>query len=388
MRLLLLAAVATPLIAVFATQDPAATDWNADVERACTASRLGLRIAAAKKVAAAGGAAVPALRAFAQKQGRNTIPGSLVDAIADANTNDDAIVGLLREWAGDLDFYYRASALRGLALRAPNLPAQRGALLPLFQEHHADPAWLMRTFARFGSLRLGDDHGVSLPEDDPRARVRLAALRMVHGLTPDVQPLLDALADERQFLGDPWGNRLGDEANKALKTWLGDAHPLAKGGSFEGDRERAITALHAACTAKLGKPLTLPKRVPALDLAVAGGFELLSCKHGDQFVQWTEDGGLRFGIDAAIAVQVPAAKWDALWQGRTPLQLDKDAGVVVCDSLRVRWLQPDRHVKVAPASLPIAAADWLKQLAAVIEEAGEPRLAARLRSGLDQFAAR
>ena len=62
--------------------------------------------------------------------------------------------------------------------------------------------------------------------------------------------------------------------------------------------------------------------------------------------------------------------------------------VVVCDSIRLRWDKPALHSKIAPASLPLPAANWLKQLAQAIEDAGAPRPAAALRAGLEQFAAR
>ena len=97
---------------------------------------------------------------------------------------------------------------------------------------------------------------------------------------------------------------------------------------------------------------------------------------------------MQAGIDAGREVTIPAAKWAPLWNDRTALQLRDSLGVVLCDNLRVCWLAPESNVKIAPLALPPAAVNWLKQLAAVIEEAGESRLAADLRSGLDQFAAR
>ena len=58
-------AVASPLLALLPLgQDPAA-DWPKEVERACTSPRYGLRLAAARKVAKGGGAAVPAIVAWA-----------------------------------------------------------------------------------------------------------------------------------------------------------------------------------------------------------------------------------------------------------------------------------------------------------------------------------
>lgn len=389
MHLLLLACVGAVSLAFWPkSQDPAAIDWTAAVDKACTASRYGLRLAAAKQVANGGGAAVPALRAFAQQKGQNQLPGSLVDAIADADGVDAALVELLREWAGNVDFYYRASALRGLALRAPKLPERREELGKLLTSFHEDPAWLMRTTARFGSALLGNEAAIALPESDPRARVRLGTLLLAHGRTPPLQTLVDALAEERSFLGNSWGKGCAEEAHIALKKWLGPAHPLANGGSFEGDVQKGIQALLGPCQQKSGQTLVMPTPVAARAVPIAGGIELLSCKHGDLHLQWTAEGLVQVGIDAAREVTIPAATWAGLWKDRTAVQLREGLGVVVCDSLRVCWLAPESNVKIAPLALPPAAVNWLKQLAAGIEEAGESRLAADLRSGLDQFAAR
>ena len=112
LRILLLVAIASPLLAFWSSQqDPG--DWAKDVERACTSPRYGLRRAAARKVAAAGAAAVPAIREFVQKKGRDAIPSVLVDMIADDPGLDALVIELLREWADDRDFYWRASAMRG-----------------------------------------------------------------------------------------------------------------------------------------------------------------------------------------------------------------------------------------------------------------------------------
>jgi hypothetical protein len=384
-KLLLCLALASPLLTLLPRgQDP---DWAKEVERACTSNRYGLRLAAARKVAAGGGASVPALRAFVQQRGFDQLPAAVVDAIADDPNLDPPVLALLREWADLPDFYWRASAMRGLALRTVHLPTEAKALREQFERHHADPAWLMRTHARFGSALQGDLAVLTQPEDDPRATARLAMLLLSHGKLPPLQPLLDALADERTFQGDPWGSRTAADAHKALKTWLGDAHPLAGGGAFPSV-EAGLVALRAACATKSGQELRLPTRRTDGDTKFAGGIELLSCKHGDLFVQWTAAGEIFASIDARPGRRLPASEWERLSKERTALPLTQNLGVVICDSMRVRWLDPELHIKIAPASLPAAATEWLKQLAAAIEDAGDPRLAASLRTGLEQFAAR
>lgn len=388
MHLLLLAAVASPLLALLSTgQDPASQDWTPDVEKACTSPRLGLRIAAARKVAKAGAAAVPAVRAFAAKNGLPKVPQTLVDAFADDAPADPTTLQLLVDWATDRDFYWRASALRGIALRTGPAGERRTELLALLRSFLDDPAWMMRTHARFGAVLAGDDSALRLPEEDPRARTRIVVLLLQQGKVPPLQPLLDALADERSFLDVPWGKKLGDEAHRALKNWLGDAHPLAAGGSFP-DVATGLQALREACARKSGQTLVVPTLRTDGTFVPAGWIELLSCKHGDQFVQWSADGEVRIGIDAGVGVRLAGPAWDALSKERTTLTLPESLGEVICDSIRMRWLEPQLHSRAAPASLPLPSANWLKRLAQAIEEAGEPGRAASLRAAIEQFATR
>jgi hypothetical protein len=208
-RILFWMALATPLLAFWPSQDEAASDWRKEVERACTSKRYGLRLAAARKVAEAGAAAVPAIREWADEHGRNELPAALVDAVAGQTHVEAEVVQLLTEWANDRDFYWRAQAMRGLALRAPRLRDAATDLRGQFERFRGDPAWLMRTHARFGLALLGGTAVWADAENDPRARVRLCALLLetppAGGTVPPLQPLFDALADERTFLGDPWG---------------------------------------------------------------------------------------------------------------------------------------------------------------------------------------
>ncbi|MBL8755723.1 MAG: hypothetical protein JNK15_20675 [Planctomycetes bacterium] len=389
MKILLLVALAAPLLALWPSfQDPAAKDWSKDVERACTSQRYGMRLSVGRAVAKAGAASIPAVRAWASKNGLDKVPSSLVDAFADDAPDEPAVLDLLREWAQLQDFYWRASALRGLALRAPRLTGdtQKG-IGELFGRFRDDPAWLMRVHARFGLYLLGDVTTTALPEADPRARALLPSLLLGAGKVPPLQPLVDALGDDRTFQGDPWAQRVAGAAHTALRTWLGDALPQPPSGQF-ANGEEALAALLPALRTKSGQDLKAPPKRTDPATPFVGGVEMLSCKHGDVHLQWTAEGVVHFGIDAVTSVRLTAPKWDAVSQERTKLALGEGLGVVICDSLRLRWTQPDLHSKVAPASLPAPAAEWLKTLAQAIEEAGEPRLAAALRAGLEQFVAR
>lgn len=384
-HVLFLLALGVPMLAFWPQGDD--TEWGKEVERAATSTRYGLRLAAARKVAAAGAPAVAAIRTWAQKNGRNALPATLVESIADQSTLEWTVVELLIEWAKDHDFYWRAQAMRGLALRAPKMPGVAKELREVIAPFRDDPAWLMRAHARLGLALLGDDAVVRLPEDDPRATVRLTTQLLANGQLPPLQPLFAALADQRTFLGTPWASAMAQQAHGALKAWLGDSHPLATGGSFH-DNPGAVESLVAAASKKSGQQLVMPPVITDPAVAPAGGIELLSCKNGDLFLQWSDDGLVSSGIDARESVQLSSAAWTALTQERTALDLTANLGVIVCDSLRLCWTQPAVHVKVAPLSLPAATTNWLKHLAQALEEAGRPRLAETLRTGLSQFAVR
>ena len=120
----------------------------------------------------------------------------------------------------------------------------------------------------------------------------------------------------------------------------------------------------------------------------AGGIEILSCKHGDTFVQWTAGGELHVGLAEPDVVRLPEQAWQKLDAARKALDVPTAMGTVVCDAMRLRWAEPEVHAKAAPQSLPAPVAEWLTHLARAIEEAGQPDLAAALRTGLEQFAPR
>jgi hypothetical protein len=390
-RILFWMALATPLLAFWPSQDEAASDWRKEVERACTSKRYGLRLAAARKVAEAGAAAVPAIREWADEHGRNELPAALVDAVAGQTHVEAEVVQLLTEWANDRDFYWRAQAMRGLALRAPRLRDAATDLRGQFERFRGDPAWLMRTHARFGLALLGGTAVWADAENDPRARVRLCALLLetppAGGTVPPLQPLFDALADERTFLGDPWGRRMANEAHKALKAWLGDTHPLAEGGSFD-DEQSAIELLLKITRDQSGQDLATPAPRRDPETPFAGGIEILSCKNGDVFAQWTADGEVAAGLDANVRIRLPAEVAKALAEERADSSPAGDLGVVICDSMRLLWNEPEVHVRTAPDHLPPATAAWLADFAKAVEDAGNADLARQLRGALGQFAAR
>ncbi|MCC7061359.1 MAG: hypothetical protein IT456_01055 [Planctomycetes bacterium] len=386
-------AVCSPLLALIPSsqdpaQDPSNYDWAKEVDRASSSPRYAIRLAAAKRIALGGGAPVPALRAFVAKRGKNELPAGIVETIAEQTSLDAPLLTLLQEWATDLDFYWRAQALRGLANRAPLLPiGQQQPLRELFAERHTDPAWLVRVFARLGSARLGNGNVLGEVEEDPRATSKLTALLLRSGQLPPLQPLLDALADERTFLDSPWGQSRAREASLALKDWLAADYPIHDGEAAP-DKAAAIAAIVAAAAKKSGQTLQVPALVETSEQAFTGGFEILSCRTGDLFVRWNVTGEVQFGLDGRTKVQLPGPVWEGLSKERATLPLSRDLGVVICDNLRLRWGPPDVHIKVAPNAMPETVANWFLHLAKAIAEADQPRLTEALRTGLEQFGPR
>jgi len=353
-------------------------DWSKDVDKACTNSRYGLRLAASKKVGEAGDDAVPAVRQWQQQHGKDRLPVALVEAIADRGGDGPQVVQLLREWATDREFFWRAQALKGLAHRA-SAPAEAAPFRPFAD----DPAWLMRTFARYGLVRCGADLRAFAVESDPRADTRLATLLLGEGHAEYAPRLVPALADERTCLGIPWGKRRCLEAFTALVQWLG------QDAGFKPDADyaqncTALERLAALVTGKCGTAVPVPPLLADPE-PIAGGVEVLSCRNGDLFVRWTAAGELHFGLDLGKALRPEAATWQQLSATRAALRLEPQIGVVICDKLMLRWSPPEVYADIAPAALPADAGAWLEQLAAAIEQAGDQDHAAALRDRLQQF---
>lgn len=390
-----------------AAQETAAEqDWGKHVERACSSPRYGIRLAAAKKVAQGGDAAIPFVRAWTDKNGVAALPVALVEAIAEDGGDGTAVLDALRGWASDREFYWRAQALHGLAVRARKDEALRAKFAPLFAAHVDDPAWLMRTFARWVADDPSRDFDVETaqgqvaraPEADPRARTKLAALR------GDARELFAALGDARTFLGDPWGKRRASEAIATLKALLGtdggyrfddnaagaSLPDAAKAGSLvgaEADRWAAMQRLAAEIADRDGGGNPEARAESDPKLTFLGGIELLSCKNGDLFLRWTADGLVQGGAspDCPVSTQIAPTTWGPLLRSSTTAMLPAQNGVVVCDKMRIH-LRPDlAQAAVAPDSLPEPIAEWLKQLAAAIEESGQKPLADALRQRLGQF---
>jgi hypothetical protein len=320
--------------AVIAQETP--PDPSRDVRQACENPRYGVRISAAKKVVAAGDAAVPAIVAYAREKGRNKLPLTLVDAIAASSNRGEATIGLLREWAQDDDFFWRPIATRGLADRA--LPE----LADWFRGRLQDPSHLMRIQAGRGLLRLSpNDDAVRvavrglLADADPRVHVPVAIALLEAGDEAGLALLRDATTWTDEFLGDPWGARDAQTARMALAKLRPDA--VAKPAAGAAD---AVAA---------GGP------------TFTGGIEVRSCKHGDWFARWTEDGRVAFGLRGALQAHSPAL---AKVLATPPPAQEAVIGDVVCDYVQSVDFARKHRQKCAPGAVP---EDLAKRLSAIAD---------------------
>lgn len=391
----LLTALTCTSAIVFAHEPQEPAQWGADVVRACTSQRFGLRLAASKKVAQAGDAAVPAVREFAATHGKDALPAAMVEAIVDLGGNGEAVLALLTDWASDRDFYWRAQAMKGLAVRSKE-PLLGARFRQLFAAHEQDAAWLMRVYAQLGfalaeksatAAEATPGDVVRAKELDPRASTKLAALRSQHGLPFAPAHLMDALGDERTFLGDPWGRRRAQEACTALQNWLGADGGYRSDASFAENRA-AIDQLLKLARSKTNLALLAPAQIKDPEVTFTGGIELLSCRNGDLFIRWTKDGTIFAGLDAATSTALSQSAWQTLSQTAASLRVEPQSGVVICDKLRLQLCKEALHGVTAPAALAPTLADWLKQVAARIEEAENPALASALIDRLQQFVLR
>lgn len=378
-------------------EDPVA----ADVAKAIGSPRLAIRIAAGRKVAAAGDAAVPALRGHAEKAGANSIPLTLVEALVEGGSDGPEMCLLLREWARDREFFWRAQALRGLAIRAST---SRTEDVELFRSALRDPAWLARANAALGLARTqaADEAGepawaVLLEDADPRVVSRAAAL--VLPMAPEqavLQALVDALGDGRTFLGDPWGNRRCTEALAALRQWAADTSleprkftpqtqlTWTPGAGLTGNRA-AIDTVIGLAKRRMGTQLREPVELRDGDRVVDGGIEVSSCRNGDLFLCWTGDGVVVAGINGSRTVKLDGTAWQQLRSRIEGTQLPAESGTVVCDRMRIARNGTRTQHAVAPATLPAADAAWVRDLAAALARAGAADLAAALEDRLLQF---
>lgn len=398
------------------TQDASEDEYGKAVRTACTARRYGLRLASSRKVAQGGDEAVPAIRAWLDEAGMDSIPVSLVDQIAVAEATGPALVELLSQWADTLDFYWRAQAMRALANRVRALPTGSPApdyLLAQadrFRKGIQDPSWLTKVEGArglHGLLRIDSaiepNQGAKdratiqglLTDPDPRVRVEIAGALLEHQQLEGLGVLLAAARDRRMFLGDPWGPRMAERAANYLAAWTGIGVKRGRDRSNYGELMRQWR--RAAEVALAPKPIpevTLATFPPPAD--VDGGVEVRSCRHGDMFIRWNNGDEICIGLEPTKWIQL---KPDAVRMLRERLRPQVGEGVhgpVVCDYLRLRALTGEGspgtpeagevHRRIAPEHAPEPVYGWLQRLADALADAGHHGEAGRLRTRLEQFA--
>lgn len=381
---LLVLACASPSTA----QDTDPTDWADAVRKAAEHSRFAVRRAAAGKIAQAGDAAVPAIVAFQNEAGPTKIPLLLVDAMAKSDVTGPMTEALLESWAKDVDFYWRSQALGGLARRAVE------HALSLFRRAVDDASHLYRIEGARGLLAVGDGAAddlrvrALLADEDPRTRLRVGLMLLENGDTAGVGEIVAAVRGaDRAFVDDPWGGRDALWALRELKRITGKDFTAALGG--EGDeRKAALEGL--ADWARETRPGWEPEPRRAQTVRAIGGVEIRSCRNGDMFVRWTDDGTVLVGLDPLRPVRADKEALARLLDGLPELAGVETHGTVICDYVRLVVPPPadggmaEVHHKAAPSALPGPVHEWLKALADALDETGE---GARLRERLGQFAA-
>ncbi|MEY2981674.1 MAG: hypothetical protein RL562_1901 [Planctomycetota bacterium] len=355
------------------------------VTKAVTHGRYAVRRAAAGKIARAGDEAVPALRRYVEAHGKNSLPLELVDALAQADVRGPALEALLTAWATDQRFFWRSQALGGLARRG--LPDAR----TLFEEALDDPSHLFRIEGARGLLAVAaaDDEEArsrvraGLQDDDPRVRLRVALMLLERGDGGGAAQIGAAVfGADRAFLDDRWGAREATFAVRELQRVAGvDVTAIL------GDDPDSAAAARQVLTAWVqgAEPGFAPAAPADPDGQPLFGIEIRSCRNGDLFVTAWPDGRMTLGLDPRREAQASAPA-----RLIPPGDLDGVGthGAVICDYVRVYVPstpgQPPRaHHKAAPGAVPGPVLEWLKMLAASLDETGieEP-----LSHRLEQFA--
>jgi hypothetical protein len=375
------------VLARVAAQSPLPeVDWATKVKAACESPRYAIRRAASDELGRVGDPCIAALRAYLASKGRDRVPMLLVDALArnvKAGPQTDA---QLRAWADDRDFFWRAQALTGLAMRGFAEDA------PRFAAGLRDPSHLFRVAAAKGAHALAKTAGkpwdaaaAVLVDPDPRARVAFALhLWEVHRDPQALPSLVAAVADDRAFLDDDWGRR------QAVQVF----GVLSRGAPDFGYRATESLAANEAALGKLAKYYELdpPKLLERDAIIDRGGVELRSCRHGDLFVRWT-DAEVYFDLDRGrkVVLDEPAReKLAPLLEATVAVSAEprRVVGEVICDYLQLTLREPARLWKVAPGKVEAPLAAFLQGLATELTRLEQPELAAELTARLPQFAPR
>lgn len=349
------------------TQEP----FDDAVQKAVTHGRYAVRRAAAGKLARAGDDAVPAMRRYVDAHGLDAIPLELVDALAQSDVRGPGIEALLTEWAGNRRFFWRSQALGGLARRGVE-----GAR-SMFEAAVDDPSHLFRIEGARGLLTVatGDEDATArvrarLGDDDPRVRLRVALMLLERGDGGGAEQIGEAVfGAERAFLDDRWGAREATLAVRELQRIAG----LDVAAILGDDRDAAAEARAVlAAWIRGAAPGYEPPASPEGQTPPLLGVEVRSCRNGDLFLSVFADGRVASGLDPRVEVEI-----EDLSRLVPSEALDGVAthGAIICDFVRVYvsptpGAAPRAHHKAAPGSVPGPVLEWLKMLAATLDETG------------------
>jgi hypothetical protein len=231
----------------------------------------------------------------------------------------------------------------------------------------------------------GRERAVALLNDaDPRVRVVVAVLLLERDDLAGLRVAAAALPRTESFFDDRWGERLGDAAARAIAD-LAARRGTAVDPGPTAARAARIEAAAAWAQAQLGEALPRAGVETAVAVAATGGLEVRSCRNGDLFCRWSDDGRVWLGLEPQRELQLGAAVWRELRD-----DLPSSSGVrgsVVCDYLRLLDEPRQCDLKVAPGAADQPIADWSARLADLLGETGETEAGAQLRARLGQFAA-
>jgi hypothetical protein len=359
------------------------TEWKSVIEKAHKHRRMMLRRAAARKVAAAGDAAIVAVRAFEKENGRQTISLDFVTAYGRVASSGEATLALLEEWARDHDFYWRSQALEALANR------RLKRFEKLFAARLTDPAYLTRIQAARGLFRLGlrGDRVLGLLRDtDPRVRLRVAICLTREKDDLGLPTLVESMRQDAKFLDYAWGPLGANTAFKTLQKVAGTEFGYAVGESPEKNHE-AIAQFEKFAHERLGSKWVDPVRAFHDGAKYRGGTAIRSCRNGDLFVRFSDDRRIVFGLEARETVRLPAAAWTKLWNN-APGEGKGVRGKVICDYLRVMCKNPTVDEKFPPGAMSKKSSDWLLALSVALEKNGGQDLARQIEARLPQFSVR
>jgi hypothetical protein len=281
------------LALLFLLQD--ASKIAQEIEVANAKEKPQLHLQATRRLRDRGGPAVAEeIGRFVAKNGHNALSIAFTEGLG--SLKDDRLTALLRELAGDKDFFWRPTAFRALAEQG-----DRGSR-ELFRAGLGDRLWGCRAASIFALEKLDDRESTPRIKEllgDDVYDVRAQAAKTLHAFgDPSGLPVLvEALRANTVWFDIDYGQIAREDAWNFLKKVAKDDFGYKP---WETTQERAPGLARAeAWIAK-----TIPDwrdrvpekaRVRAATVEYAFGFERRSCQRGDFFFRLDREGNLVLG---------------------------------------------------------------------------------------------